>query len=72
MAALAIGATTVILPAFDAREWFRLVSEYGVTRTFAVPAHFIRMLEVPEGERAGYDLSSLPRVVHAGAPCPCP
>jgi long-chain acyl-CoA synthetase len=72
MAALAIGATTVILPSFDAREWFRLVSEHGVTRTFAVPAHFIRMLEVPEDERATYDLSSLQLIVHAGAPCPVP
>jgi len=72
MAALAVGATTVILPSFDAREWFRLVSKHGVTRTFAVPAHFIRMLEVPEDERARYDLSSLALIVHAGAPCPVP
>ncbi len=72
MAALAIGATTVILPSFDAREWFRLVSDHGVTRTFAVPAHFIRMLEVPDDERASYDLLSLQLIVHAGAPCPVP
>jgi len=72
MAALAVGATTVILPSFDAREWFRLVAKHRVTRTFAVPAHFIRMLEVPEAERARYDLSSLQLIVHAGAPCPIP
>jgi long-chain acyl-CoA synthetase len=72
MAALAVGATTIILPAFDAREWFRLVSEHGVTCTFAVPSHFIRMLEVPAEERARYDLSSLRLIVHAGAPCPVP
>jgi len=72
MAALAIGATTVILPSFDAREWFRLVSEHGVTCTFAVPSHFIRMLEIPADERAAYDVSSLRLIVHAGAPCPIP
>jgi long-chain acyl-CoA synthetase len=72
MAALAVGATTVVLPAFDAREWFRLVSEHGVTCTFAVPSHFIRMLEVPAEERATFDLSSLRLIVHAGAPCPVP
>jgi acyl-CoA synthetase (AMP-forming)/AMP-acid ligase II len=72
MAALIVGATTVILPTFDAREWFRLVAAHRVTRTFAVPAHFIRMLEVPEAERSGYDLSSLALIVHAGAPCPVP
>jgi len=72
MAALAVGATTVILPVFDAREWFRLVAEHRVTCTFAVPSHFIRMLEVPADERARYDLSSLRLIVHAGAPCPVP
>jgi len=72
MSALAIGATTVILPSFDAREWFRLVARHGVTCTFAVPSHFIRMLEVPEEERRRYDLSSLRLIVHAGAPCPVP
>ena len=72
MAALAIGATTVILPTFDAREWFRLVARHRVTCTFAVPSHFIRMLEMPEEERAQFDLSSLRLIVHAGAPCPIP
>jgi long-chain acyl-CoA synthetase len=35
-----------------------------------VPAHFIRLLEVPEEERRQYDLSSLQLIVHAAAPCP--
>ena len=30
-----------------------------------MPAHFIRILEVPEDERAAYDLSSLRLIVHA-------
>ena len=34
------------------------------------PAHFIRILEVPEEERAKYDLSSLRLIVHGAAPCP--
>jgi long-chain acyl-CoA synthetase len=37
-----------------------------------VPAHFIRLLEVPEEERVRYDLSSLRLIVHAAAPCPVP
>jgi long-chain acyl-CoA synthetase len=36
------------------------------------PAHFIRILEVPEAERAQFDLSSLRLIVHGGAPCPVP
>jgi long-chain acyl-CoA synthetase len=72
MAALYVGATTVILESFDAREWLALVDRHRVTRTFMVPAHFIRILEVPEEERRRYDLSSLRLIVHAGAPCPEP
>ena len=70
MTAFYVGATTVILPAFDAGEWLRLVEAHGVTRSFMVPAHFIRILEVPEEERAGRDLSSLGLIVHGAAPCP--
>jgi long-chain acyl-CoA synthetase len=70
--ALYIGATTVIMPAWDAREWLRLVHRHRVTRAFMVPAHFIRLLEVPEDERAGFDLSSLRLIVHGAAPCPVP
>jgi long-chain acyl-CoA synthetase len=70
--ALFIGATTVVMPSWDAREWLRLVEKHRVTRGFMVPAHFIRLLEVPEEERASYDLSSLRLLVHAAAPCPVP
>ena len=68
--ALFVGATTVIMPTWDAREWLRLVAARRVTRAFMVPAHFIRLLEVPEAERAEHDLSSLRVIVHAAAPCP--
>ena len=35
-----------------------------------VPAHFIRILEIPEDERAALDVSSFSLIVHAAAPCP--
>jgi len=70
--ALYIGATTVIMPRWDAREWLRLVQQHRVTRAFMVPAHFIRLLEVPAEERSQYDLSSLRIIVHGAAPCPVP
>lgn len=72
MAALYVGAPTVILETFDAEAWLRLVAAHHVTRTFMVPAHFIRILEVPETTRRTLDLSSLELIVHAGAPCPVP
>lgn len=70
MTALYVGATTVILPSWDAREWLRLVAAHRVTRSFMVPAHFIRILEVPDDERARFDVSSLRLIVHGAAPCP--
>jgi long-chain acyl-CoA synthetase len=70
MAALYVGAPTVVLATFDARAWLRLVDRHRVTCSFVVPAHFIRILEVPVEERARFDLSSLRILVHAGAPCP--
>jgi long-chain acyl-CoA synthetase len=70
MTALFLGATTVLMPSWDARAWLRLVEQERVTRSFMVPAHFIRLLEVPADERAAFDLSSLRIVVHGGAPCP--
>ena len=70
MTALFLGATTVLMPTWDARSWLALVEQHRVSRSFMVPAHFIRVLEVPEEERSAVDLSSLRIVVHGGAPCP--
>jgi long-chain acyl-CoA synthetase len=75
MAALFVGAATVVVPPddrgrWDARAWLRAVQEHRVTISFMTPAHFIRLLEVPEGERRSYDLSSLRVIVHGAAPCP--
>ncbi len=77
MSALFVGARSVIMQpgsagAWDAREWLRLVESQRVTISFMTPAHFIRILEVPEAERARFDLSSLRLIVHGGAPCPVP
>ncbi len=77
MTALFVGARSVIMQpggsgAWDAREWLRLVDQERVTISFMTPAHFIRILEVPDAERARFDLSSLRIIVHGGAPCPVP
>jgi long-chain acyl-CoA synthetase len=66
------GGTVVAMESWDVHEFLRLVDAHRVTTTFLTPAHFIRILEVPEPERAGFDLSSLRHVIHAGAPCPVP
>jgi long-chain acyl-CoA synthetase len=70
MTSLFVGATMVIPPRFDARGFLGDVERFGGTRSFMVPSHFIRILEVPESERAPVDTSSLRLIVHGGAPCP--
>lgn len=67
---LFVGGTVEVMETWDARRFFQLVEQRRVTTTFLTPAHFIRLLEVPEDERSRHDLSSLRHIIHAGAPCP--
>ncbi len=75
MAALFVGASTVIVHPddrgrWDARAWLAAVARHHVTISFMTPAHFIRLLELPEADRQAADLSSLRVIVHGAAPCP--
>ncbi|MEB3020247.1 fatty-acid--CoA ligase FadD4 [[Mycobacterium] crassicus] len=70
MCAQAAGITTVVLEKFDPEGCLDAVQRYGVTHAQFVPAHFTRMLKLPEAVRNSYDVSSLRRVMHAAAPCP--
>lgn len=67
-ASLHLGHTLVCHQGFDAELVLHDVERYRVTTSHMVPTHFNRLLKVPN--RTAYDLSSLVRVVHAGAPCP--
>ena len=67
-----LGGTCVIMEHFDAAEFLRLVARHGVTHTQVVPTMFIRMLKLPEAERAQADVASLRVAIHAAAPCPIP
>jgi acyl-CoA synthetase (AMP-forming)/AMP-acid ligase II len=69
-AALRLGATTVVMEHFDARQWLALVERYGVTHCQMVPVMFSRLLRLPQEVRDSYDTSSLECIVHAAAPCP--
>jgi long-chain acyl-CoA synthetase len=63
-----LGADIVLMDGWDAEEFLRLVELHGVTSTFVVPIHFVRLLKLPVDVRAAYDLSSLRLVVHGAAP----
>jgi long-chain acyl-CoA synthetase len=67
-----LGGACVIMQHFDASEFLRLVARHRVTHTQVVPTMFIRMLKLPDDERARADVSSLRVAIHAAAPCPIP
>jgi fatty-acyl-CoA synthase len=66
----ALGGTVVLLKKFDARACLAAIETYRVTHAQFVPTMFVRMLQLPEQERADRDLSSLRLAIHAAAPCP--
>lgn len=68
--ALQTGHTIVVPDHFDAEETLRLIEAERVTWTFVVPIHLQRILALPDAVKHRYDLSSLHRVLLAGAPCP--
>lgn len=70
LTALYAGATTVVPARFDAEGFLRTVERFGGTRSFMVPAHFIRVLQLPAASLAAIDTSTLHLVVHGAAPCP--
>jgi long-chain acyl-CoA synthetase len=72
MAVQRVGGTAIVMEHFDAAEFLRLVDAHGVTHTQVVPTMFVRMLKLPEDERAKFDVSSLQIAIHAAAPCPVP
>jgi len=63
------GGTVVVQDGFVGDRCLSLIEEHSVTRTFMVPAHFVRILDT---DWARYDRSSLRMVLHAAAPCPPP
>jgi long-chain acyl-CoA synthetase len=69
-AALNMGHTVVITDHFDAENALALIAEHRVTWTQMAPIHLVRLVALPEDVLVRYDLTSIRRVLHAGAPCP--
>jgi len=62
------GAPVAILPRWDEREALRWLREREVRQTHLVPTMFVRLLALPEAERAEFDASGLALVLHGAAP----
>jgi long-chain acyl-CoA synthetase len=65
-----VGGTAVVMERFDPLDFLAQIERHRVTHTQVVPTHLVRLLKLPEEERARFDLSSLRLLVHAAAPCP--
>jgi bile acid-coenzyme A ligase len=60
----------VLMPRFDPHQFLRLVTEHRVTILATVPTIMQRLLPVYRADPDAYDLSSIRRFWHLGAPCP--
>ena len=67
MRGLTTGHELVLMPAFDAGEWLRLVAAHRATWGVLVPSMMHAIWRHPA--RAGTDVSSLESVLHLGARC---
>jgi long-chain acyl-CoA synthetase len=64
------GGTAIVMEKFDALTALQLIERHRVTEVQMVPTMMIRVLKLPEQQRASVDTSSLRCLVHAAAPCP--
>jgi len=70
MVTIKMGGSVFVMDRFDASTALSLIERHGITHSQWVPTMFIRLLKLPEAERARFDLSSMEMAVHAAAPCP--
>ncbi len=64
----ACGAPVLILPRWEEREALRVLREREVHHTHLVPTMFVRLLALPEEERAAFEAPALHTVLHGAAP----
>jgi acyl-CoA synthetase (AMP-forming)/AMP-acid ligase II len=62
------GAPIVIMPRWDERDALRLLAEGEIAHTHLVPTMFVRLLRLPDEERARFDAPALSLVLHGAAP----
>ncbi len=60
----------VLMSRFDPQQFLRLIADHRVTFLTTVPTIMQRVLPVYHADPGSYDLSSIRRFWHLGAPCP--
>ena len=64
------GSRLVATHGFDAASVLNLLARHQVTNVHLVPTQFVRLLGLPDEQRAAFDPSALVQVFHGAAPCP--
>jgi long-chain acyl-CoA synthetase len=62
------GAPILIMPRWDERDALATIMEREVAHTHLVPTMFVRLLRLPDDERAAFDAPALDVVLHGAAP----
>ena len=65
---LANGAELVVMPRWDEARCLQLIEERAIRNSHVVPTMCVRLLRLPDEERAAFDASSLSTVLHGAAP----
>ncbi|MEX2292933.1 MAG: AMP-binding protein [Acidimicrobiales bacterium] len=65
---LANGGELVLMPRWDEAQCLQLIQERGIRNSHVVPTMCVRLLRLPDEERATFDASSLSTVLHGAAP----
>jgi long-chain acyl-CoA synthetase len=69
MTVLRMGATLVMDRKFDPATALATIARQGVTHSQWVPTMFVRLLQLPESERAAFRAPVHRKAIHSGAPC---
>jgi long-chain acyl-CoA synthetase len=62
------GAPIIIMPRWDERQALRVLTERAIAHAHLVPTMFVRLLRLPEAERAAFEAPALSLVLHGAAP----
>ena len=62
------GAPMLIMPRWEERQALEMIEEREVAHTHLVPTMFVRLLRLPEEERARFEAPRLDLVLHGAAP----
>lgn len=64
------GGSCVLMEKFDPLLALEAIERHGVTHAQWVPTMLIRLLRLPDADKARFDLRSMRFAIHAAAPCP--